>query len=214
MKRVYIIGAGSLAREVFALISELNKKEVVYEVAGFIGNDLEPSQTVEGIEVVTSEIFKTIDVADYYFIIAIGNPKRIRMVYDELTSFNISNWLTVIHPKAYISMNVSIGNGCYVGPNTSISIGCTIGDFCIINQNCSIGHDVILKNYIVVSPGSVLSGKTECDEGVFLGSGVITVPEVLIGKNSVISANTVINRNIGENLKVGPVVRNMEIPIE
>jgi sugar O-acyltransferase (sialic acid O-acetyltransferase NeuD family) len=213
MKKTFIIGAGNLGREVYALMCELNKNSIINEVVGFIVDDFKYGKTVEGIEVFPFEKLNSIDVNAFHFLIAIGDSKGLRKVYDKLAIYRITNWLTVIHPTAYVSMNVTIGDGCYVGPNTTISIGSLIGDFCMINQNCSIGHDVVLGSFSVVSPGCVLSGRTECDEGVFLGSGVITLPNVSIGKNSIISANTVINRDIGENLKVGPVIRNMEIPI-
>jgi len=47
----------------------------------------------------------------------------------------------LIHPKAKVGKNVSIGPYSVIGPNVTIGEGTTVGSFCVIEGNTSIGKN-------------------------------------------------------------------------
>jgi len=76
----------------------------------------------------------------------------------------------------------------------------TIGDNCLIAANCQIidcnGHDISFDNVdnriqTFGTPKEVI-----IEDSVWLGTGVVVLPGVRIGKGSVISANSVVSKDI------------------
>lgn len=213
MTQCYIVCAGDLGREVLSTIIEINRQKEDIKVVGFI-DDYKCGQMVEGLPVYQFDYLKEIDPNDFEFVIAIGNPQAIRDIKERLMLYGVNNWLTVVHPRSFVSSGVKIGKGCYIAPNASLAIGTQIDNWCVVNQNVSIGHDVELGSFCVISPGCILSGRTICKEAVFFGSGAITVPKISIGYESIVAANTVVNKNLSDYTKIMPVIRNMEVPCE
>lgn len=214
---VVIAGAGSLGRECYYTILENNnvgKNNNYLNVLGFI--DDTPSKIgtyVDGLKVYSIQEITELDT-EFHAIIAVGSPDGIKTFREKLTGSGINKWISVVHPTAYVANNVILGEGCFIAANASISICANIRDHSIINQNCSVGHDVYIGNGSVVSPGCVLSGYTVLGDSVFMGSGSITHPKVKIGNNSIVASNCVVHKDIGEKVKLMPVIRNVETRIE
>ena len=72
-------------------------------------------------------------------------------------------------------------------------------DFVTINLACTLGHDAIIKSYSSLMPSVNVSGEVVIEEGVFVGTGVKIVNQVIIGKNSIIGAGAVVSKSIPES---------------
>lgn len=93
-----------------------------------------------------------------------------------------------------IGRNVYINAGCVFLDNDAI----TIGDNSLIGPNVTLttaSHscDPVQRN------SGVISAPITIGENVWLGAGVVVLPGVTIGKNSVIAANSVVKSNVQEN---------------
>ncbi len=107
-----------------------------------------------------------------------------------------------------------VGGEITIGDNTRIHGSCihafnkiSIGKNCLIAANCQIidgnGHDLCMdnpSNRINTSGGAV---PVFIKDDVWLATGVVVLPGVTIGKGSVITANSVVHKNIPPNVIAG-----------
>jgi acetyltransferase EpsM len=149
-----------------------------------------------------------------FFIIGIGHAKFSQKVCRELADLGVENWISVVHPTAFISSKATVGKGVYIGANTTLSINAHVNNHSIINQNCSIGHDVTIGKHSIISSGCILSGRVEVGNEVFMGSEVVIIPLIRVGDNIIIGANTLVTKQIPSNHQVMSVVRIVTMPIE
>ena len=81
---------------------------------------------------------------------------------------------------------------------TCVSIGNNIGDNVLIATHSVItsqGHDV----NATVFKDSSFTGEINIEDNVWVGAGVIVLPNVTIGKNSIIAAGSVVSKSIPAN---------------
>lgn len=212
---IWIYGAGDLGREYLNTINEINKIDRRFNVLGFVDDRASlKGQSLCNYEIIDFESISTEQLSSSFFVVAIGNSVIKNKILSKLKVKGAQLSAPIIHPQAYVSDEVTIGQGVYIGPNTTVSIACEIGENAIINQNCSIGHDCQLANDVVISPGCIVSGRVEIGEAAFLSSGVVVLPGIQIGEFSVVGANVTVAQNVEARHKILSVTRNMSLPIE
>jgi acetyltransferase EpsM len=129
------------------------------------------------------------DSSSEYSIIAIGDNKIRRNVCLKKSG---TKWATIIHPSSIISKNVIIGEGTVIMAGVIIQSGAKIGKHCILNTGVCIDHDCILDDFVHISPKCGLAGSVFIGEGTSVGIGSSIIPNVSIGKWSVIGAGSVV----------------------
>jgi acetyltransferase-like isoleucine patch superfamily enzyme len=111
------------------------------------------------------------------------------------------------HNGVVFSPSISIGN------NVSFSYNCHIGAInkIIIQDNVLIGSNVFItdhshgnasKEELNISPNRRLlfsKGPVIIEENVWIGENVTILPGLIIGKNSIIGANTLVTKSIPSN---------------
>lgn len=134
-----------------------------------------------------------------------------------------------IYPHTYIGDNVKIGENTTLYANVSIYLGCEVGNDCIIHAGVVVGSDgfghapqadgtytkipqignVIIENNVEIGANTTIDrgtmGSTRICEGVKLDNLIQVAHNVIIGKNTVIAAQTGISGStkIGENCMIG-----------
>lgn len=114
--------------------------------------------------------------------------------YATLSTINF-NLFTIQHPI------LKIGNNIYIGHNVSIH--------CM--NNVELEDNVVLSDYIYISDVShglemtenvsimnqpwISYGKVKIGNGTFLGHGVKVMPNVIIGKNCIVAAGSVVTKS-------------------
>jgi len=200
MGRIYILGAGGLAREVLNIYIDCGREG---EVAGFLEENCKRrGEILNGKPVDDVSILENADRNEIKLICAIGTPLRRRLIeYTEGLGYDYD---TVVHPSVIKSRWVTFGKGNIICAGNIFTSQITVGDHTIINYGCTIGHDVRIGKYCTISPGVHISGRVKIGDGVFIGTGAVIIPDVSIGNNSVIGAGAVVTKNIPENtLAVG-----------
>lgn len=117
---------------------------------------------------------------------------------------------TMIRPSSYYG--IDIGEGIEIGNNSSIGpmsyIGCS--GFVKIGKNVMLGPKVSLfaenhnfdnRNVDIKEQGTNQKG-IKIEDNCWIGSNVVILDGVTIGKGSVIGAGTIITKDIPENSKV------------
>lgn len=132
------------------------------------------------------------------FIVGIGNAEIRKRIQEELIGKGI-HIATLIHPKAVIAPDVSLGVGTVVMAGAIINPGSTVGNACIINTGATVDHDNTIANYVHVSVGSHLAGTVSIGTGTWIGAGAIVNNNVSICENCMIGAGAVVINNLTDS---------------
>jgi sugar O-acyltransferase (sialic acid O-acetyltransferase NeuD family) len=100
-----------------------------------------------------------------------------------------------IHPNVNLDL-VKVGVGNYIQENVVIQAEVCIGNNSSIHIGSLIGHETKIGNSVFVPHGCNLSGRLNIEDGVRLGTGVSIIPEITIGKWSIIGAGTVVIKDV------------------
>ena len=172
MNQLYIIGAGGFGREVLCYARDVGRDFTTGEafaVAGFIDDN---RQALDGHAVGTSVVASLAEVAitdDTRFIIAIGDP-RVRWRIAGALAARGAQFVTLVHPTAYVAAGSHIGRGCVIGPFAFIGPNVRVGSHVIFNTYTSAGHDAVVGSCTVMSPYAVVNGNTVVGTGAFFGT--------------------------------------------
>ncbi|MFN3071308.1 DapH/DapD/GlmU-related protein [Serratia sp. J2] len=108
--------------------------------------------------------------------------------------------ITIVAPFFYEFGKITVGDNAY------INSGCVFLD----NTTISIGADSLIGPHVTLSTVShpispalrnsdVITSPIKIGCNVWLGAGVVVLPGITIGDNSIIAANSVVTSNVPEN---------------
>jgi sugar O-acyltransferase (sialic acid O-acetyltransferase NeuD family) len=186
--RILVVGAGGFGREVVAWLRDawpLWRGRI----GGFLSDDL---GRLAGFDVGVPMLGT---VADYspregdYLVLAIGVPYTRRRIAESLVSRG-GRFLTLVHPKAVVADNATLGEGCVVCPYAVVSDSARVGTCVLMNYHTSLGHDAYAGHYSVLSPYSTLGGGARIEDEGFLGLHASVGPGITLGARSKVSANS------------------------
>jgi sugar O-acyltransferase (sialic acid O-acetyltransferase NeuD family) len=195
MNKIYIIGNGGFAKEIYFLI----KSSTNFEVMGFI--DIEPS--ISKIKFISEEV----DVLDekYFFshvknanvCIGIGNPKIIERIYEKYSNYIFPN---IIHKSVVMDFqNSKMGRGNIFTAGCVLTTSIEIGNLNIFNLKTTVGHDVLIGNFNVFNPSVNISGCCKIGNTNLFGVGSVVLENLNICNNSILGANSTLIENMTDN---------------
>ncbi len=135
-------------------------------------------------------------LSDPFFCVAIGNSRMREKVY-----CNLMKWggqpVNIISPNAFC-LSLIENNGTIIQPGVALSFDVTIGTSCMIHVNSTIGHKTKIGNFVNISPLVSIIGPITISDHCFIGAGSVILPNINIGKQVIISAGIVVNRNLSD----------------
>lgn len=182
MKKIAIIGAGGLGREVLGILRFINKVKPTWDIIGFFDDGCELSEVnslpvLGGLEVLN----KYID--EVSVVVAVGSPNVKKKIISNISNDRV-NFPVIMHPSViiYDSEFVHLGKGIVLGANTVITTNVEIHDFVFVNTGVIISHDAVINKYAMIMPSVCISAGANIGELVYLGNGVkidrpVHVPE-------------------------------------
>jgi sugar O-acyltransferase (sialic acid O-acetyltransferase NeuD family) len=182
---MHLFGAGGHCKVIIDCL--LTSKD--YLIENIVDNNPK-SETVFEIPVIHFNDFGTFE--NKYFIVSIGDNQSRKNVVEEIQSI----FLSIIHPKAIVSVFSRILEGTVVLGGAIINANSSIGKHCIINTGAIIEHDCFLGDYVHISPNASISGNVTIGEGSHIGIGAVVIQGVTIGKWAVIGAGSVIIKDV------------------
>ena len=203
MKNILIIGSGGHAKVIADIL--LKRKEVLKEELDIVGFLDDNFQNLEYREIFNIPILGSLELIEkfknkaYEYIIAIGNNlirKKIAEKYSNLIYY------TAIHPTAVIGNMVTIEEGTVVMANAVINSYSKIRKHCILNTSCVVEHDNRIEDYVHISPNVTLCGGVIIKEKGWIGAGSNIKQGMIVGKNVIVGAGTVVIRDIEDNVTV------------
>lgn len=207
-KKVAIIGAGGLGREIAALMKALPEE---FEITGFYDDTVPVGTTLLAIPV-RGAIDKLRSASGpVHVIVAIGDPQIKQKIISSLPSH--IQYPVVIHPSVVLGdkSTISLGQGTVLTAGVKLTVDITIGDHVLINLNSTIGHNTSIGNLCSIMPGVNLAGGVTLGERVLIGSGANVINRVSIGDDAKVGSGAVVLNNIlAKTTAVGVPARTLK----
>ncbi|MDH7564224.1 MAG: DapH/DapD/GlmU-related protein [Candidatus Bathyarchaeota archaeon] len=118
----------------------------------------------------------------------------------------------VVWNYVVIGENAKIGNGTRIGSFCDIGRDVKIGSNCIVQAHVTISNKCRLGNNVFVGPNSSLLNDrfphSRCltpsiiEDNVVIGGCVTILPNVTVGKNSIVAAGSVVTKDVPPNTVV------------
>lgn len=188
-KKIYIIGAGGLGKEVYCAIQaqfdwNISATNVVFA---------EEDNYFQSRKVLSTEVISlaNMQTKNALIIIAIGDAEareRISSYLPTGTEFGI-----VVDPSVNMTPFTHIGHGSIILGPSFLSVDVEIGNHAVINPGTTISHDCKIGDFFTSSPGANVSGGCKIGDRVFMGTNscirnaVTICDDVIIGMGSVVT---------------------------
>ena len=192
MKDIVIVGAGGFGREVLQYLKDIHGEDPVKGFLDDVLTEVEPASLGQSI---IGKISDYVPAEDEYFVLAIGNPVLRFKLARELSDRG-AQFISVIHPQAYIASSATLGNGCIVAPFATIGANAILGDHVVLTFYSSVAHDAVVGDATALSPHSVSNGGTRLGIAAFLGTAAIVNPTRSVGDFAKVAAGSVVYRDV------------------
>ena len=193
-KNIVIFGKGKHAKIIFDELEKLKK----YNFLGYVNKK----------NIITYKK-KKYDLINFYKknlkkkvrgIIAIGdNNLRNKVSKDVEKIIPKFKWETVISKDAIVSKKTNIGQGTMIISGSVINTNTSIGRHCLINTKSTLDHDNNWGDFTSCGPGVNSAGNVTVKNFTQIGIGSTIIDGISIGKNSVIGAHSLVNKNCKSN---------------
>ena len=182
-----ILGAGGHGR----VVADAAKETCLYKRIAFLDDAL-PAGNSGGYKILGRfEDYPLFSGSFANAVVAIGNNKaRLHL----LRRLEEAGYIlpVIVHPRAFVSVGASIGNGTVVLTGAVIVTGARLGAGCIINTLASVDHDCLLGDGVHICPGAHLAGTVRVGDltTVFTSAGVAN--NICIGAQTVIASGAAV----------------------
>lgn len=201
MKRLIIIGAGGMGREVLQCAKQINEFEKRWDIAGFLDPDRDALRGKKcEYTVIGNDYDYEIQVEDE-FVCAAGDGVLRAKLIERLKSRG-AKFTTLVHPSALIADTAEIGEGTIIFANAIVSDNVKIGTGCFINYQSLIGHDVIMEDYCTIFSNCVICGACRLKTNVTMGTASNIIPGITASENAYICAGSTVMRNVRKDARV------------
>lgn len=190
MENLVIVGGGGNGREILEWIKDINQINPIWNVLGFIDDNLNVLKEANCDFKVIGKINEWERFEDVYFAMGIANP-----VTKEIVSKNLlekgAKFASIIHPSVRIAENASYGQGMVAYPGAYLCSNTRVGNFVTLLSS-KISHDCIIRDYCTILSYCGVNGNTTLGKRVFVGNHATIVQgkkiedDVNIGIGSVV----------------------------
>jgi sugar O-acyltransferase (sialic acid O-acetyltransferase NeuD family) len=181
---IYVVGTGGHGKVVIATLQESG-----HDIAGVLDdNPATWGKSFLGFSIRgPSSIL--LDQPTSRAVLAVGDNRRRRELARQMSGIQ---WMTVVHPRAFVHASVRLGMGSVVFAGAIIQPDAVIGAHSIINTAATVDHDCRIGDFVHVAPGVHLAGGVTVGSGVLLGIGACVTPGVEIGSDTIIGAGAAV----------------------
>lgn len=186
-KRLIVLGAGGHGRVLLSTLLDAGfHVDAIYD-----DNPALWGKDVFGVRVL-GPLQDLSTAMDCRAVIGVGDNATRQRLADKLKL----EWITVVHPKAYVHESVILGPGTVVFAGAVVQPGVTVGRHALINTAASVDHDCNVGDFVSLGPGVRLAGAVVVGNQSELGTASCVIPAVTIGRNVVVGAGAVVIRDV------------------
>lgn len=204
-ERVAIIGAGGHAKVVASTLLAQG-----YNVIGFYDDNSQKwGESILGIPIIGPVSDLTSATCDGA-IIGVGDNRVRKQLAEQMDL----DWVTAIHPFAWVHPDVLVGVGTIICAGSIVQPGAKIGAHVILNTKASVDHDCVVGDYVHISVAH-LAGAATANEGAFLALGSTVLPGLHVGAWALLGAGSVATKDIPPgSIAVGNPARVIKSAVE
>jgi sugar O-acyltransferase (sialic acid O-acetyltransferase NeuD family) len=192
-----IFGAGGHARKVIGIAKRLR-----LEVHGYVSTET-PGTVLHGYVVLGDlpDYLTSADLVQMGTHIAIGENSVRQRIYATIESHG-DKLLSLVSPASTVAADAVIGRGAFVGDCAVLQSGASVGVCALVDTAAVLEHDVIVGDFVTVSPSSVVCGGSKLCRGAIVGAGATVIEKVTIGENTLVGAGSVVLHDVEPNVVV------------
>lgn len=195
MKRLIILGAGGMGREVLQCAKQINAVNKQWEIAGFLDPD---EHALDGkkcdIGVIGDDLTYEIGPDDV-FVCAAGTGAMRKKIMEKMEARG-AKFVTLIHPTALVDDTATVGDGSIIFAYSIVSDNASIGKGCFINFHTYVAHDSVLEDYCSIYANCVICGACTLGENVTMGTSSSIIPGISVGENAYICVGSAVTRPV------------------
>jgi sugar O-acyltransferase (sialic acid O-acetyltransferase NeuD family) len=194
MKRLFIVGAAGLGREVMD-IARILQARAPWRIAGFLDSrsglldGKDPGYSIVG----APDSF--VPGPEDLFVCALGEPAQKRR-YVEMLVARGAQFANLLHPECDISPSARLGTGVVVHRYGRVGPDARIGDHVSIAYASGLAHDVRVGRFCQIAGHASANGRAVLEDEVTLGSHAVVLPDVVVGRGATVGAGSVAIRNV------------------
>lgn len=195
-KKIAVIGAGGLAREVAWVIDRITEKTGEWEMIGFLDKQPPEGATLEGFPILDEQAFLSALRKDVCVACAIGSAKLREKVLEKYLGHPHISFPVLVDPSAQIHRNAVLEKGVVICAGNVITTNVHIHEFVYLNLNCTVGHDSVIGRCAVINPGTNVSGNVTIGSGTEIGTNTSIIQGITVGEHVVIGAGAAVIRDL------------------
>lgn len=191
-RQLIIVGAGGFGRELHAMLWDYFSQNQ-YAFKGFLADASTDCSDALG-PVLDSPDAYTPETDDC-FLLAIGSMP-VREAVTKAICDKGGEFVSFVHPLAYVAATSSIGRGAVIYPYAVVSNRAELAEFVHLNYYASAGHDTRLGRGCLLAPYATLNGMTTLDDYVYMSTHATVVVGKRVGTYSKVSANSSVQYDV------------------
>jgi sugar O-acyltransferase (sialic acid O-acetyltransferase NeuD family) len=205
-KRIAIVGAGGMAREIAAALRWINRTDRQFEFLGYVVSDLSKLEERDSCNQVLGDFgWLTVNRGSLDALaIGVGDPHlRLKLAAELRHLLPEEQWPAIIHPTAIIDLeSARIAEGCFIGAGVTTTVNITLEPFALCNFGCTIGHETRIGAGSVVNPGANISGGVVIGTGALIGTGAQVLQYLQVGAGAIVGAGAVVTSDVSAGATV------------
>lgn len=196
-RKLYLVGAGGLGREMEFWINLIPRNERDYEICGYIDdNDEALGCNPTDYKVIGNTFnfeYQDGDLAALCITNSIIKEEVFNRLRDKVEIF------TFISPLAKVSKFSKIGKGTIITPNCLVTTNVLIGECVLLNLGSQVGHDSIIGSFSSLMTNVDIGGNCKLGSHVFFGSNSTLIPEKKVNNKIRIGAGSIVINNLNKS---------------
>lgn len=195
MKKIGIIGYGTLGHQIEFFLREQNKPGIEFY---YFDDQFQLTGNSNSFRFFDYRDFITSNL-DFYICLGYKQLNIKSKILDELQGYNCLV-PSLVHPTSYISPLAKIGNCVYIFPMCNIGQDVIIKNGVLLHNSVTISHNSTVNDCSFLAPSVTVAGNVEIGRFTFIGAGSVVSNNVKIGSNVKIGIGSVVTHNIAENI--------------
>jgi len=200
MNKIIVIGNGGHAKSCIEVIEEQNQ----YTISGIISENtsLKNNFLFLNYKIIgTDNDLNRLAERYQYAFIGIGqinSPDVRSQFFKKLTDLGFI-LPKIISSSAMVSKRSKVDQGTIIMKQALINTDVYIGKNCIINNKALIEHDANIGDNCHIATGAVINGSVTIENNCFIGSNATIMQGIKIGRGSIVSAGSFVNKDLSKD---------------
>jgi sugar O-acyltransferase (sialic acid O-acetyltransferase NeuD family) len=196
MNNIIIIGASGHGSVILDSIERTGR----FNIIGFLDSFKPTGYRINGYEVLGNEtdlprLINRFNISAG--VVAIGDNWVRKTVVDRISRIVPDfKYAKVIHPRAVVGKDVTIGAGSVLMPGAIVNANAVVGEHCIINTNSSLGHDGRMYNFSSLASGVCMGGNCTLGPYSAVSLGTNVIENIHIEEHTVVGAGSLVVSDI------------------